>query len=268
MSTRASLPCCHGAGEDISVHPIRSTSLSITPKRPFMRRETTNFIRGILEDWLPANVWDSPLFHVLMRLKMGRHIDYMADFKRRAVFLTPREYRDMYAAHPRQHENTDLSVACIERIKPRVLGPLVCDVGCGTGYLVRTLAAHPPLKECHFTGVDFVVEQGMKSDERIKFLQLNVERMPFADKEFDTVICTHVIEHILDIRGVVAELRRITRRRLILVVPREREFAYSFNPHFHFFPYQHSFLRVMIPVPAKHQIEAVGRDIFYIEDYD
>ena len=233
-----------------------------------MRRETTNFLRTILEDWLPAIVWDSRPFHMLMRLKMGRHIDYMADFRRRAPFLTPEEYKRMYAVHPRMHENTDLSVACIDRIKEHVLGPKVCDVGCGTGYPLRTLAAHGPLKDCRFTGVDFVLDESTKNDPQIAFHQINVEKMPFPDKAFDTVICTHVVEHILDIRGVIAELRRITNRRLILVVPREREFAYNFNPHFHFFPYPHSFLRVLFPIPPRHRIETIGRDLFYFEDLD
>jgi ubiquinone/menaquinone biosynthesis C-methylase UbiE len=93
-----------------------------------------------------------------------------------------------------------------------------------------------------------------------------IEKLPFADRAFDTVVCTHVIEHILDYRAAIAELRRITGRRLIIVVPRERESIYAFNPHFNFFPYRHSFLRAMIPVPAQNLCLDVGRDIFYMED--
>ena len=39
-------------------------------------------------------------------------------------------------------------------------------------------------------------------------------------------------------------------RDRIIVVPREREGIYTFNPHLNFFPYRHSFLRAMIPVPV------------------
>ena len=35
----------------------------------------------------------------------------------------------------------------------------------------------------------------------------------------------------------------MARRRLIIVVPQEREYRFTFNPHLHFFPYPHSFLR-------------------------
>jgi len=100
----------------------------------------------------------------------------------------------------------------------------------------------------------------------IEFVSGWVENLPFPDKSFDTVICTHVIEHILDYRDAIAELRRIARRRLIIVVPREREGIYTFNPHFNFFPYTHSFLRAMIPVPKRHVCVTLGRDIYYRED--
>ena len=71
---------------------------------------------------------------------------------------------------------------------------------------------------------------------------------------------------ILDYRRAISELRRITRRRLIIVVPREREGIYTFNPHFNFFPYAHSFLRAIILVPSSHVICNIGRDIYYMED--
>jgi ubiquinone/menaquinone biosynthesis C-methylase UbiE len=100
----------------------------------------------------------------------------------------------------------------------------------------------------------------------IEFFEGKAEKLPFADHEFDTVICTHVIEHILDYRAALAELRRITSKRLIVVVPMEREGLYTFNPHFNFFPYTHSFLRAMIPVPERHFCAPLGRDIYYRED--
>ena len=57
----------------------------------------------------------------------------------------------------------------------------------------------------------------------------------------------------------------MARQTLILVVPREREYRFTFNPHLHFFPYAHSFLRYLPPIPQDHIIADVGRDIFYRE---
>jgi len=34
----------------------------------------------------------------------------------------------------------------------------------------------------------------------------------------------------------------------------------------HFFPYPHSFLRHIVPVPAQARYEVIGRDLLYVED--
>ena len=68
-----------------------------------------------------------------------------------------------------------------------------------------------------------------------------------------------------DYMPMVRELRRVARRRLIIVVPQEREYRFTFNPHVHFFPYPHSFLRYMAPIPDRYRCESVGRDIYYVE---
>jgi ubiquinone/menaquinone biosynthesis C-methylase UbiE len=115
------------------------------------------------------------------------------------------------------------------------------------------------------TGVDFVVDDASKI-AGVDYVAAVAESLPFEDGAFDTVICTHVIEHLLDYRKAISELRRITKKRLIIVVPREREYLYSFNPHFNFFPYSYSFLRAMHPVPPAYQCLDLGRDIFYMED--
>jgi len=47
------------------------------------------------------------------------------------------------------------------------------------------------------------------------------ERLPFADREFDAVVCMEGLEHTLDPARLIGELCRITRRggRIILTVP-------------------------------------------------
>ena len=229
-----------------------------------MRREATNRIRFVIEDLLPPIVRDSGLFRLAASLAF-RGVETAANFRKRAPFLSEQEYVSFYHDWPHVHAETDNSNLCLERIAAEVVGRSVCDVGCGSGFLIRHIRDHSPGKPQRLAGVDIVVPPHEDSGG-IEFFQGNVERLPFADKEFDTVVCTHVIEHILDYRKALAELRRITARRLIVVVPREREGLYTFNPHFHFFPYTHSFLRAMIPVPERHVCVKLGRDIYYRED--
>ncbi|CAN7602568.1 class I SAM-dependent methyltransferase [Neorhizobium tomejilense] len=229
-----------------------------------MNRETTNRIRFVIEDLLPPILRDSPLFLWLAKRVWGDHISHLASFRERAPFLSAEEYAELYRNHPRVHEGTDNSAACIRRINSMITGTSVCDVGCGTGALLTHIrAAHPELTR--LVGVDFVVEDAA-AIEGVEYVAAKIEDLPFADGEFDTVVCTHVIEHVLEYQKAIAELRRIAKKRLIIVVPRERESRYTFNPHFNFFAYTHSFLRAAHPVPEVHACEDIGRDIFYSED--
>ncbi|MDB5523155.1 MAG: putative methyltransferase [Rhizobium sp.] len=230
-----------------------------------MNREMTNRIRYVIEDILPPVVRDSQLFRGMAKLAWGSHIDHLAQFRERAPFLTAEEYADLYRNHPRVHEGTDNSEACIKRIVQSIKGESVCDVGCGTGALLSRIKTSSSFDR--LTGVDFVIDDASKLDG-IEYVAAKIENLPFADGEFDTVICTHVIEHVLEYREAIAELRRIARKRLVIVVPRERESRYTFNPHFNFFPYTHSFLRAVHPVPPRYVCEDIGRDIFYCEDRD
>ena len=203
-------------------------------------------------------------FRFAARRVWGNHIDALADFRRRAPLLTSAEYEKLYREHPRVHEGTDNSEACIEAIIANVEGTTICDVGCGTGHLLRLIRGRLGHKIERYVGVDIIIP-GQSPLEGFEFIEAPIEKLPFSDQAFDTVICTHVIEHILDYRAAIAELRRITSKRLIIVVPREREGIYTFNPHFNFFPYPHSFLRAMIPFPVEFECVDIGRDIYYTE---
>jgi SAM-dependent methyltransferase len=228
-----------------------------------MNRETTNRIRFVLEDVLPPIVRDSALFRGVASMAWGDHIKRLAQFREKAPFLTAEEYETLYRDHPRVHEGTDNSEACIQRIITDTVGNSVCDVGCGTGVLIKRIREAKG-GEGRYTGVDFVVEDAA-AIAGVEYVAARIEELPFADASFDTVICTHVIEHVLEYRQAIAELRRICRKRLIIVVPREREYRYSFNPHFNFFPYTHSFLRAVHPVPQVQTCVDIGRDIYYCE---
>ena len=228
-----------------------------------MRRETVNHIRFVLEDVLPPVIRDSLLFRALARLAWGRHIDALADFRARSPFISNEEYEALYRSHPRVHEETDNSEACIQRILADIVGTEVCDIGCGTGYLLQRIRdGHRGIKR--LAGLDLVVDNG-GALPGVEVRAGKIEELPYPDAAFDTVVCTHVVEHILDYRRAIAELRRIARTRLVIVVPREREYRYSFNPHLNFFPYPHSFLRAVHPVPPDHLCIDIGRDIYYRE---
>lgn len=234
-----------------------------------MRRETVNRIRHVLEEWLPPVLRDSAIMRWLFRRYWGTFIDDLERFRAQITGLSAAEYKAIYERMPRIQDETDNSAACLAEIAAHVTPGSICDVGCGTGYLLNHLQRHPGLADRSLTGVDFIIEPSTSGRHpSIKFVAAPIEQLPFPDRHFDTVICTHVLEHILDIGAAMRELRRICAGRLIVVVPLEREYRFTFNPHVHFFPYPHSFLRHIIPVPKRHATKIIGRDLFYAEEME
>jgi SAM-dependent methyltransferase len=232
-----------------------------------MKRETTNAIRFVLEELIPPVVRDSALMRWVFRRHWGVLVDDIEKFRENIPFVTPAEYKSIYERLPRVQNETDNSEACLARILAEIDGGTVLDVGCGTGYLADWLHVRRP--DLAITGTDFIIEEGTKQRaSAIQFKEGQIEALPFADASFDTVICTHVLEHILDFQKALSEIRRVTAKKLIVIVPQEREYRFTFNPHLHFFPYPHSFLRYVAPVPAGYVLESVGRDIFYAEKRD
>jgi SAM-dependent methyltransferase len=234
-----------------------------------MRRETVNAIRYVLEEWLPPVLRDCAPMRWLFRSYWGRFIDDLERFRANIHQVTPEQYADIYRRMPRIQEGTDNSEACIGRLSELILPGKTIDIGCGTGYLLGELAKRGGRPAHEFTGLDFQLDPDITTRlPGMEFHEADIERLPFADRAFDTVVCTHVLEHVLRIDRVIAELRRVAARRLLVIVPLEREYRFTFNPHVHFFPYPHSFLRHIVPVPSNARCEVIGRDLLYIEDKD
>ena len=232
-----------------------------------MKRETVNTIRYFLEEWIPPAIRDSAFMRWVFRAYWGRFVDDLEKFRANIHCVTPAQYADIYRRMPRIQQSTDNSAACIDRLAALTLPGSVCDVGCGTGFLLAALASRAAAGAHRFTGVDFQLEADIAARyPGIEFREADIERLPFPDRHFDTVICTHVLEHVLHIDRTIAELRRVYRRRLLVIVPLEREYRFTFNPHVHFFPYPHSFLRHITRVPAGARWEIIGRDLLYIEE--
>jgi ubiquinone/menaquinone biosynthesis C-methylase UbiE len=95
------------------------------------------------------------------------------------------------------------------------------------------------------------------------FCVADVTLLPFGDKSFDTVVCAHTLEHVSDIQRALSEVRRVCRKRLIVVVPCQREYLYTFDLHIHFFPYAYKLQQLMGPRASIHM---AGGDFVAIED--
>jgi SAM-dependent methyltransferase len=226
-------------------------------------RRAVNAFRYLLEDVLPPALRDSPLFLPLMYLAWGRDAPRFIAFRDRVRTMGAEEYASFYAAITPISGECDLNRACIERILADLVGTRILDAGCGRGHLARLIARGDP--GVSVVGADLAPPAGDETPN-LSFVEGWLGRLPFADKSFDTVLCTHTLEHVLDLEGALADLRRIARRRLILVVPRERESRYPFNLHVHFFPYAHSFLNRIGAPQGRFACDVLQGDLYYRED--
>lgn len=90
---------------------------------------------------------------------------------------------------------------------------VLLDVGCASGYQVFSVASH--IKRG--VGVDiakgfvdaanaFAREHGITNTE---FVHVDAEQLPFADAAFTKIICSEVIEHVVDPSILLAEIKRV-----------------------------------------------------------
>jgi ubiquinone/menaquinone biosynthesis C-methylase UbiE len=219
---------------------------------------------ALLNNTLPPIMRDSRLLMTpLMRVVFGRHAPLVMDFKDRAMSMSEAEYIDFYrqVAPFAISKETDLNRKCIKRMLDEVVDCQVLEAGCGRGFLARKLAARNDVTAC-----DIVISDDTRRQiPTVRFFEANVDHLPFADRTFEIVVCTHTLEHTRDLLSSIAELRRVTRRRLIIVVPKERPYRFTFNAHLHFFPYPHS-LQAVMGANRTATCDIVGGDLYYVED--
>jgi SAM-dependent methyltransferase len=229
---------------------------------PDISRERALRLNQLLDDWVPPRVRDSRPFAWLARkLYHGTSID-IVDFKSRAHHLSRAAYGDFYAHLDERFPGgtTDLTAVSLDAVLAAVVGSRVLDVACGDGLLVERLSAQHE----GVVGCDVYLSAAARA-RGIRLVTGNIEELPFPDGAFDTVVSTHTLEHVQHLPATLAELRRVARTRLVVVVPRQRPYQVTFNPHIHFFPYDFSLL-AFTGTERPHRLEVVGGDWLYVEE--
>jgi ubiquinone/menaquinone biosynthesis C-methylase UbiE len=97
----------------------------------------------------------------------------------------------------------------------------ILEVGVGGGHV---LAKFPDHKR---TGIDLSPTMLGRARRRlgkdVELLQGSADLLPFEDKTFDVVLCTEVLEHVVDPARVVRELMRVAKpgARVVVSIPNE-----------------------------------------------
>jgi len=139
--------------------------------------------------------------------------------------LTPEQY-DAWYRTPRGSWIGEREYRLLRGLLAPAAGESLIDVGCGTGYFTRRFA----LDGHRVTGLDRdpsmleVARAHRAADER--YVRGDARALPFSDGQFDCCVSVTALCFIADESGALAEMFRVTRRRLALGLLNRRSILY------------------------------------------
>ena len=99
------------------------------------------------------------------------------------------------------------------------------DIGCESGTIASSLVLHAG--RLIFVDVDKNALASIQKDmqhQPIFCLAANIYELPFADRTIDRILCTEVLEHLVDPRKAAREIERVLKPggRVVISVPNDR----------------------------------------------
>ena len=238
-----------------------------------------------LKEHLPSWIRNSlsrlnQLFFARQTLRRKYGSWFEVDWRKKFSNLSDEEWKRAYDT-AWQHRKND----CVEETDTMLFldslrdSGTILDVGCGIGTLAMALAEAGH----QIIGVDVSAEAlrqaGARSRERrlsIEWKEGFAEHLPFPDKSVDAIVCAHTLEHVKDLGSVAREFRRVARRKILVLTPKQRYKTYMDNYHTQFFDTQKKLVEVF-GLPrytcseidcTDHKNEFQGKAWFYVGSLD
>lgn len=189
--------------EDSTLHGVQDLELSTYLLK-------NNYGMGYLENWFCEHIDGTE----------GQEKKFKEYFERRKKEKVTRYTRSYEEIQETESANSDGTVFgervldTIERYK-KYIGHKVLDVGCNDGLGMQKL-----IEMGHeVTGIDVAHSKVSKAMAKgLNVVQGYMEDLPFEDKEFDTVFCSHTLEHSKDLEKAISEIKRVAKS-VVIVIP-------------------------------------------------
>lgn len=230
-------------------------------------RSVTDVIRFAMDFCIPPFIRDSRLFmypFYFIWFK-GKDIPKLLSFKRDVYYMTRDEYENFYrgvesVAHDRE---TDMDANSLKYMLELVTSvsnenKTLLDVGCGRGYWLKLISQKTRLET---VGCD-IMSSEVVSYPHSRYVQANIDELPFGDSSVDIVTCSHTLEHLVSMQPAIDELKRVANKMLIVVVPKQRYYFYSLDLHLNYFPQKEILINAMNM--SKYKCGVYGGDIVYV----
>jgi len=119
-----------------------------------------------------------------------------------------------------------------------VAGHEVLDAGCGVGYGTEMLAEAGASRVVGLDASEEAVEDAVfRAGASGEFVVGDLERMPFATRSFDVVVCFEAIEHVDAVDLALDELRRVLRPDGVLILSSPNRHVYMPGNPYHVHEY-------------------------------
>lgn len=102
----------------------------------------------------------------------------------------------------------------------------ILDAGCGEGFIDRLLADHFP--DVGITGLEYAEEAisiAEVMNPSVQYVQGDITQMPLKNNSYDIILCTEVLEHLVNPEKALDEMLRVAKRFLYITVPHEPWFC-------------------------------------------
>ena len=115
--------------------------------------------------------------------------------------------------HPVIEEYVLSKIEKLKKYVPFTAKTALLDVGCGNGFFTWYFD-----RICKVTGVDFS-QKMLELNPVERKLLMGAEALAFKDNSFEVVFCHALLHHVADIDSVVREMKRVSRKYIIILEP-------------------------------------------------
>lgn len=152
-----------------------------------------------------------------------------------------------------------LATKYIEQIEEETIK--VLDVGVGLGRLITKICSNIKNKQIEYFGIDIALPYlKISSKKNINVALSKIEDIPYKDEFFDVILCTDVLEHVIDLNEAIRKILSVLKRGgyLIVRVPNKEDLSLYLTKDY---PYYYVHLRNF----DKYSLELLFTRIFNLE---